>query len=368
MLAFACQTPSILRGPPPAYDHRKRLLAPSLQLVRQRWPQLVDLAESGTLVAVPRPDGYVERRDDGYREPQLVLLVGTAHISTQSADDVMRVVAAVQPQNVVVELCASRSALLYDTDTSADDPPSAQGELRGGALTMGGDNLLQAVSRSVALGGRSALLLRLLLGGLSQRLSTQMGIRTGVEFRAARQAAEGCGAQIVLGDRPIEVTLRRAWDAMSWQARVSLFRELTAGMGAAASAQGEQAAARALERLQDDDVVSAMLTSMAERHPEAAVPLLHERDLYLAWSLKRSKAVNGTDVVVGVLGRGHMRGVCYALTHDSGSLRFRDLAGSRKTKSSKNNGVDTALLANAGRFAAETAVFAGLWWLWNLQH
>jgi hypothetical protein len=32
-----------------------------------------------------------------------------------------------------------------------------------------------------------------------------------------------------------------------------------------------------------------------------------ERDLYLAWSLKRSKAVNGTSRVVGVIGKGHLQ-------------------------------------------------------------
>lgn len=53
--------------------------------------------------------------------------------------------------------------------------------------------------------------------------------------------------------------------------------------------------------------------------------LIHERDLYLAWSLKRSKAVNGCERVVGVMGKGHMRGVVYALTHNPGELRFKDL-------------------------------------------
>ena len=32
-------------------------------------------------------------------------------------------------------------------------------------------------------------------------------------------------------------------------------------------------------------------------------PLIHERDVYLAWSLKRSKAVNGCQRVVGVMVR-----------------------------------------------------------------
>ena len=54
-------------------------------------------------------------------------------------------------------------------------------------------------------------------------------------------------------------------------------------------------------------------------------PLVDERDQYLAWSLKRSKAVNGTKRVVGVLGLGHLQGVHQKMTTDSGSLRFRDL-------------------------------------------
>ena len=52
---------------------------------------------------MPRPVPYMERRDD-YTEPELVLLIGTAHVSPQSAEDVRRVVLATHPQNVVVEL------------------------------------------------------------------------------------------------------------------------------------------------------------------------------------------------------------------------------------------------------------------------
>ena len=57
--------------------------------------------------------------------------------------------------------------------------------------------------------------------------------------------------------------------------------------------------------------------------PQVVAPLLHERDMYLAWSLKRSKAVNGAKRVVGVVGKGHLRGVLYHLTHPqaSGGLR-----------------------------------------------
>ena len=52
-------------------------------------------------------------------------------------------------------------------------------------------------------------------------------------------------------------------------------------------------------------------------------PLISERDLYLAWSLKRSKAVAGARCVVGVVGRGHLRGVVHALTTDEGGDALR---------------------------------------------
>ena len=54
-----------------------------------------------------------------------------------------------------------------------------------------------------------------------------MGLQAGAEFVAARQAAEACDAQLVLGDRPIEVSLQRAWDALSWRRRLRLLGGLS---------------------------------------------------------------------------------------------------------------------------------------------
>ena len=64
---------------------------------------------------------------------------------------------------------------------------------------------------------------------------------------------------------------------------------------------------------------------------------------YLAWSLKRSKAVNRSKRVVGVIGKGHMNGVIYALVSDQGNLRFRDLAGKRPGEAGSNGFVNELL-------------------------
>ena len=75
-----------------------------------------------------------------------------------------------------------------------------------------------------------------------------------------------------------------------------------------------------LESMKRDDAISAFFQQLSTRYPELPSPLIHERDMYLAWSLKRSKAVNGARAVVGVVGRGHLRGIVFALTtHDAGT-------------------------------------------------
>ena len=62
-----------------------------------------------------------------------------------------------------------------------------------------GPSFLQALLRSARLGGNSAMVLRAVLSAQADKVSQALGMRSGVEMRAARCAAERTGAQIVLG-------------------------------------------------------------------------------------------------------------------------------------------------------------------------
>jgi pheromone shutdown protein TraB len=214
------------------------------------------------------------------------------------------------------------------------------------------------------------------------------------------------------GDRPIEITLQRAWDALSWRRRAAL--AWAAARGAAAPVQAPDAAA--VEAMKSDDVITAVLSQVADSYPEVCFvfpfflfffwplgtfgaclqdsmqcsilhgteiyptellsdsaawvarvmqlvgPLLHERDMYLAWSLKRSKAADGTRRVVGIVGKGHVRGVLYHLTHPSASagLRFRDLVGSKNLRAEARR----ERRAAAARLALELALAGGTYVAW----
>ncbi|CAK9221838.1 unnamed protein product [Sphagnum troendelagicum] len=357
-IAAAAKSRVVVDPPPEDYDFRAETRLQTVETVRTHFPQLMDLVEDGTLVVVKRAVDYVERRSDGYVEPEVVFVVGTAHMSRVSALQVTRVVNAVQPENVVVELCRSRQGefLCQQQQQQQQQNPNL--------MSMSGDNFGSAVSRSLELGGRSALALRLLLGAMSKRISSSAGVATGEEFRAARKAAEEIGAQIVLGDRPIEITLQRAWDALRWDESLRLAMTFIQAM----TASNLDASEETLEALRTDDALSAMFKEMGHRFPSLLQPLIHERDMYLAWSLKRSKAVNGSRIVVGVVGKGHLRGIVHALMHNQEQLRFKDLVGAR---GSQNGGAPrrgqqiNQILQN---LAIETTIGGLIWWAWDSLH
>lgn len=105
-----------IRPPPPGFDFRREVLEDSKASIASSHPELLDLAGDATLVLVRKGQfGPVPAWRSEFVEPEEIWLLGINHISRRSADDVARVVRAVRPDNVVVELCRSRqvSTLLF---------------------------------------------------------------------------------------------------------------------------------------------------------------------------------------------------------------------------------------------------------------
>lgn len=123
------------------------------------------------------------------------------------------------------------------------------------------------------------------------------------------QAAERIDAQVVLGDRPIEITIERCFVALSNQRRWELAKMLVKGVWDTRTVRMDAATFKeTIDKMKSEDGVDAAMRELLNGVPELVQPLLNERDLYLAWSMKRSKAVNGTSQVVGVVGKGHLKG------------------------------------------------------------
>jgi len=208
--------------------------------------------------------------------------------------------------------------------------------------------------------------------------------RLGDDARAAGAAARAVGSTLVLGDRPIELTLSRAWAALTWSDRAAalllalgvrptsplvagtalptLLTALAAieGTAAPASSGGDSSPSPVtLDTLRRDPAaLASLIAALDTACPPVAAALVHERDEWLAWSIARSQAVRGAGVVVAVIGAGHARGVLWHLQDHAHRPLFKELAG-------QGVGRRAGRAAALKKLAVETAVVAGAWAAWE---
>ena len=116
-----------------------------------------------------------------------VYLVGTAHFSKESCEDVKKVIEATQPDIVMLELCKARSTILHlDEETMLEE-----------AKNLNLEKSLEILKSQGMVQG----MLYLLLLSLSAHLTEQLGMAPGGEFRTAFKEAKkvpGCIIQVIL--------------------------------------------------------------------------------------------------------------------------------------------------------------------------
>jgi pheromone shutdown-related protein TraB len=216
------------------------------------------------------------------REGTTFYVVGTAHVSEASVEEVRKVIETVRPDVVCVELCQAR----YD---------ALVGE-------VGWNNL--DVFKVIKEGKTLFLLANLALGAYQRRIGERLGVRPGAELLAAVKKAEEVGAQVELIDRDIHVTLKRTWANLGFWTKMRLLNELIAAMFSR-DKDDHDVSAVSIEDLKKQANLSDMLAEFAEQLPQVKVPLIDERDEYLMSGAER---VKGKKVVV-VVGAAHVPGM-----------------------------------------------------------
>ncbi|KAL4226653.1 hypothetical protein ACF0H5_014634 [Mactra antiquata] len=226
-----------------------------------------------------------------------VYVVGTAHFSEESQDDVSKTIAAVQPDLVVVELCKSRLHIfLFDEKKLLEE---AQ------------DMSLQKIKLAIQQNGLVQGIMHLLFLSASAHLTKQLGMAPGGEFRRAYQEAKKIpGCRLQLGDRPIHITFKRALAALSFRQKLLLAWHLLTDK--------ETLSKEDVEKCKQKDLLQEILKEMTGEFPGLSRVFIDERDTFLASSLRMAAKplphpmIPGAtipSVVVGVVGVGHVPGI-----------------------------------------------------------
>ncbi len=219
--------------------------------------------------------GNVARVQHGGKD---ILLVGTAHVSQKSVEEVKRIILETRPDTVCVELDKGRHESLVN--------PKRFRNL----------NLVQVIKQRRVL----YLLANLALSAYQKRIGDKIGVRPGAELLAAVESCNAVNAELVLADRDIQATLKRTWSSVSLWNKLRLATSLLAAPFAAEDISEAQ-----IEQLKERDTISDMLTELSQLVPGLKEPLIDERDQYLASSIDLAPGRS----VVAVVGAGHVQGI-----------------------------------------------------------
>jgi pheromone shutdown-related protein TraB len=207
-----------------------------------------------------------------------IILVGTAHVSKESARLVQSVIEEEKPDTVCVELCQSRFQAIQQKDRWQDT------------------DIVKVIKEK-----KSFLLLsNLLLASFQKRIAKQFDVKPGEEMITAINTAESTGAQIHLADRDIRTTLSRTWRIMGFWSKIKLVFQLMLSLG-----QLDEIKEEDIEKMKQQDVLETLLAEVGKSLPALKAILIDERDQYLAEKIRTAPG----NKIVAVVGAGHVPGI-----------------------------------------------------------
>lgn len=206
------------------------------------------------------------------------ILIGTAHVSKHSAEQVKQVIEAERPDSVCVELDEQR----YQTITEGTKWKEM--------------DIIQVIKQKRA----SLLLMNLAISSFQNRMAKELGIKAGQEMIQGIESAKEVGANLVLADRNIQITFSRIWGNLGLRGKSMLLTQIITSIFSHDSISEEE-----LEKMKEQDTINAMLNEFTETFPRLKKPLIDERDQYLAQKIKDAPG----EKVVAVLGAAHVPGI-----------------------------------------------------------
>lgn len=214
-----------------------------------------------------------------------IVLIGTAHVSKISAEQVKEIILTTHPDSVCIELDADR----YHSITHPDDFKQT--------------DIVQVIKTKKT----GFLLANLILSSYQKRLAKQMDVQAGQEMIAGIECAKEIKAQLVLADRNIQTTFMRIWHKHSFWQKFKLMSTIFMSLF-----EDEKISEEDLEKLKESDMLQAALDDVSKELPTIAQVLIHERDQYLAYKIKNAPG----NKIVAVLGAAHIPGILNEINHD----------------------------------------------------
>lgn len=208
-----------------------------------------------------------------------IRIIGTAHVSQKSVDEVKTSIDEWYPDVVAIELDQGRFLGLKQQQQNPEI-----------------EDILEAKNFT-------QLLVQWILAYLQRKIGMDVGVEPGAEMKAAIAVAEERGIKLALIDRDIRVTLHRFWASMTIIEKLKMIYALI-GSIVVATKEGEIID---VDELTKDDIVTVAMEEFYRYSPGGAKALIGERDAFMSYNLIRLSHEN--ERVLAVVGAGHRKGI-----------------------------------------------------------
>ena len=264
-------------------------------------------------------------------------LVGTNHISKESAELVKNVINEVRPACVCVELDQKR----YQKYTSPEEWAKT--------------DIIKIIKQNKLV----VLFSNIVYGVLQRKLAKEKGTIQAGELIQALESAEDVGADIQLIDRDIQVTFKRMWRHLSFTQKPKLIMTFFS--------EFEDVETERLEDFLESDSFDNVFIQLSKKFPTIYNDMITERDKVMVTNLQNSKY----DVNVVVVGKAHINGIKAKLKEEK-SYDISELTSIPSKKLSSKLielifPLTIILLLAVSFFSGVQVGFHQLlkWWVWN---
>lgn len=229
-------------------------------------------------------------------------IIGTAHVSQDSVDEVKEAILEDLPEVVAIELDRGRYNRLMQerAGIEVDD-------------TISISNIIKENKVGV-------FLATTILSYFQNKIGSDLDVAPGSEMLGAIESAEEIGCKIVLIDRDINVTLQRVLNKMTLKEKLSFLWGCISGL---INKEDEEID---IETLKQEDTIEELMKEFKEISPGSYDALVNERDAYLAKSIMNIPE----DHVIAVVGAGHKKGICKYLDNPETIPPMSELLDTKK--------------------------------------
>jgi pheromone shutdown protein TraB len=275
-------------------------------------------------------------------------LLGTAHVSKDSCEDARLLMERIKPDVLFIELCNQRVGILDDDEQVEIVPENNDGSKSVSQMAK------EVIEHNPGM-SRTAALSSVLLSKIQGDYATKLGVKIGGEFQEAFRIAKiqqkefslnrqmmqwgrqpsvvdgepndgylhGCA--VVLGDRPVRLTLLRTWESLSLFGKLKLVFALIIS---SLKQPNEQELKEWIESIMNDpnnDILSKSIEELSRHFPTVKETIIAERDRFMACKILQTAKVLGEASlqdgkmrrIVAIVGAGHCPGIRGHLTGQS---------------------------------------------------